>query len=132
MRKVFIIILCGIFLFSINACSWMVSGDDIIFKEIDPLSSTDSKLLKILGCEREDGIYSLQTDKTHYVIFNGNENVYKDIHYETSGKSLEILFSKELSVGNSQIVYEVVLPENIYTIELLQDGESIAFKAVII
>lgn len=132
LRKIFIATLCGILLVSISSCSWKVSADEIVFAEVDILWVEDDNLQKTLDSEIEDGVYSLQTFSKYYIIFNGNENIYKDIYYKISGKSLEVMFNKDENVGINQIVYEVVLPENIDTIKLFQNGESIPFKSIII
>ena len=132
MRKVIIIVLCSMVLFLTSACSQNNLVDDVIFQQIDPLSIKDSNLQETIIGNLEEGVYGIQTELKYYILFNSIKNSYKDISCRASGNSLEILFSKERLPLAEKIVYEVDLPESIDTIILLQDGENIAFKSVII
>lgn len=130
MRKLIISVLCMILLCVASSCALNPSVDKVIFQQVDSLSLKDSDLTETLNSNLKDGVYELQTDKKCYIIFNGIEHSYKDITYKTEKSTFRIVFNTDKPIEKNQIVYKLVLPESIDSIELIQDGEQAAFQTI--
>lgn len=115
-----------------SACSQNKFVDQVIFKEVDISSTSDRNLSESLIHIVEDGVYQIAEEEKSYIIFNGIENTYEDFSYKENDNIIDIIFSKVELHKKNQIVYELILPEKIDTIRLLQDGEESTFKSVII
>lgn len=125
-----IILIFSILLF-LYACSDSFT-EDVIIENINSSEISDKVLKETLIDIEDEGVYQLNTDKTIYIIFKGNESEYKNVEGATKDEVLQITFNKTISNRSVKQVYEIkaYLVEEVETIELIQNGENINFENI--
>ncbi len=129
MKKRFIVIL-GVFIMFLSSSCSNNAVKEVTLKEIEMKNNND--LEEVLTDLKNDGIYSLETKKHKYIIFNGSEQEYKTIDYVLNDNTLTIMFTTDKLVESSQVVYELSpFPSDSYdTIKLERNGEETVFQSI--